>query len=110
MVGCVQPETSTVTAESTQDVPTMIPMKARIIVKFTGVSTDPSKSAFVKKLSQSAGASLVYLRPISTGAHVFSVEGLSTPEQLADVIKRLEQRSDVLYVEQDRILRHQLSQ
>ncbi len=81
---------------------------ARIIVKFTEATSDPSGSDFIKKLSKDLKVSLHYLRPmLSGGAHVFIVEGLSDSNRLVDVIKRLSERSDVIYAEYDGVMHYQ---
>ena len=62
----------------------------------------------VQALSREAGVTLVYLRPIANGeAHVLEVQGVSNTEQLKAVMAKLSARNDVIYVEQDRRLRHQ---
>ena len=73
---------------------------AQIIVKFASAVQEPAGPAFVESLSQSAGAKLDYLRPISGDAHVFKVEG--DAEAAANNLSR---RSDVIYAEPDRRLR-----
>jgi hypothetical protein len=78
-----------------------------VIVKFRDATIDPMRADFVEHLSHDAGVPLVYLRPISGGAHVFGVEGVSDPGQLAEVMRRLAERGDVAYVEENRPWRHQ---
>lgn len=80
---------------------------AQIIIKFRNNVSDPSKPAFVQELSRYAQVSLFYIRPMSGGAHVFGVENISDTAQLTKVIQLLFQRQDVLYVQNDRMLRHQ---
>jgi hypothetical protein len=80
---------------------------AQIIIKFTEGISDPSKQDFVEGLSQELGIPVTYVRPMSGGAHVFRVEEPSDEEQLSQALKRLNDRKDVLYAEQDRIMRHQ---
>ena len=79
----------------------------QLIIKFMDAVADPSRPEFVKTLSQDAGVGLVYLRPVSGGAHVFRVESGAPPPVLAEAIKRLAARRDIVYVEPDRLLRHQ---
>ena len=80
---------------------------AHIIIKFRDDAIDPSRTDFVQGLAHDANAALVYVRPMSGGAHVFRVVNVSDTTQLTEVIQRLSKRPDVLYVEQDRIMRHQ---
>ena len=95
-------------SNNTQPKPTKQLLKsAQIIIKFHNHSLDPSRNNFVQGLSRDAKATLVYIRSMSGGAHVFRVENISDAAQLAEVIKRLSNRRDVLYVEQDTIMYHQ---
>ncbi|GMQ89996.1 MAG: hypothetical protein BMS9Abin10_0336 [Gammaproteobacteria bacterium] len=107
--GCARPGGEAIAAGQQEEAAAGKPpaRSLRIIVKFNPVVTDPSAPAYVAALSRDAGATLVYLRPMSGGAHVFVVEGISSADDLTAVIKRLGQRSDVIYVEADRIMRHQ---
>lgn len=79
----------------------------QIIIKFGDTTIDPTDPDFVQSLSREAAKPLTYVRPMSGGAHVYRVEGLSGPDELAEVVSRLSERTDVIYVEQDRILQHQ---
>ncbi|MFQ5995067.1 MAG: hypothetical protein ACE5K1_08215 [Acidiferrobacterales bacterium] len=83
------------------------PIRAQLIIKFTETQTDVSSPAVLISLSGDAGASLVYVRAMATGAHVFVVEGVSSQDELNHVIRRLAMRKDVVYVERDRRIRHQ---
>lgn len=80
---------------------------AQIIIKFRDNTLDPSRPDFIEKLSHDARAKLVYVRPMSGGAHVFRVGDSAESEQLNEVIQRLSKRPDILYVEHDAIMRHQ---
>jgi hypothetical protein len=82
-------------------------MTAQLIIKFRNNDFDPSQADFVNDLSRTANAALVYVRPMSGGAHVFRVENISNTAQLTEVIQRLSTRPDVLYAEQDSIMQHQ---
>ncbi len=81
--------------------------RAQLIVKFRPAVAEPSAEAFVQTLSEDAGVRLVYVRAMSGGAHVFAVEGAVSRTQFDQIIRRLEARPDIVYVEEDRILRHQ---
>ena len=105
-LGCVPADTQTLTTESTPEASTMVPMKARLIIKFTEGAYE-SSPAFLGKLSEDAGTALTYLRPMSVGGHVFECRNVYSSDELAEVIQRLTKRKDVVYVEQDRILQHQ---
>ena len=87
--------------------PKQLLMSAQLIIKFRNSALDPSRDDFLQGLSRDAKAVLVYIRPMSGGAHVFHVENISDANELAEVIKRLSNRQDVLYVEQDTIMKRQ---
>ena len=80
---------------------------AQLIITFTEAVADPARPDFVEQLSHDAGVRLMYRRPMSGGAHVFRVEGSLTPAELAEVMRRVASRRDVVHVEPDRLLRHQ---
>jgi hypothetical protein len=82
----------------------------QLIIKFRNVNFDPSQGDYLQILSRDIGATLVYLRPMSGGAHVFRVMDITGNEQLTAVIRRLAERADILYVEQDSIMLHQQMQ
>ena len=105
-LGCVPADSQTLTTESTPKASTIAPMKARLIIKFTEGAYE-SSPAFLGKLSKDAGTALTYLRPMSVGGHVFECREIYSPEELKKVVERLTRRKDVIYVEEDRLLRHQ---
>jgi hypothetical protein len=75
---------------------------AQLIIKFRRSSNvTPAQADVLAALSQDAGATLVYVRPMSGDAHVLRVEGLADPQGLARVLERLSGRADVEYVEED---------
>lgn len=81
--------------------------RAQLIVKFRPAVAEPSAEAFVQTLSEDAGVKLVYVRPMNGDTHVFAIQGGIDRGQLDAVIRRLQGRPDVVYAEQNRILRHQ---
>lgn len=80
---------------------------ARLIIEFRDANLDPSRADVVQSLARDAGATLVYVRPLSGRAHVFQVRDINSDAQLAEIIQRLSKRADVKYVEQDRVMHHQ---
>jgi hypothetical protein len=108
--GCSQPEATAVVAEASAPASSTLSDKTRIIVKFVQGVTQPSSEKFVRGLSEDAGVKLAYGRAMGgDNVHVFLLEGVSSMKQLQEVISRLSTRRDVIYVEQDRRLRHQRS-
>lgn len=80
---------------------------AQLIIKFRQADFDSSRIAYVQELSRDAQTQIIYLRPMSGGAHVFRIMDISDNAQLTAVIQRLSKRPEILYVEQDRIMQHQ---
>ncbi len=103
-LGCAPAETQNIAAEPTAESATSMPMNSRLIIKFADVAYEASP-AFVSKLSKDAGTALTYLRPTSV-----ECRGIYSPEELKKVVERLTRRKDVIYVEEDRMMRHQAPQ
>jgi hypothetical protein len=80
-------------------------MTAQLIIKFKDSKIDPTQVDFLKQLSRDANATLHYLRPMSGGAHVFSVGNIR--DSVSALIQRLSARPDILYAEPDNIIHHQ---
>ena len=78
------------------------PTSEGIIIKFAPAVTDPSAPIFVNQLARDAGVALVYVRPMSGGAHVFELQNIRSPAMLDDAIKRLSKNAEIIYVEPDR--------
>jgi hypothetical protein len=96
------------TANDIQQQPSMEELRtAQIIIKFRNDVRDPSQHDFIEGLSRDASAKLVYVRPMSGGAHVFRVDDIADSVQLTEVMQRLSKRPDILYVEQDAIMQFQ---
>ena len=107
IVSCVATSNSTA-GGNIQPQPQAAKLKiAQLIIKFRNADFDPSQGDYLQKLSRDIKATLVYLRPMSGGAHVFSLGNVSDTAQLATIIQQLSKRPDILYVEQDRIMKHQ---
>ena len=83
-------------------------MAVQLIIKFRDSGNGPFRDDLVQELSRDAGAALIYVRPMSGGAHVFRLQKSSDADRLQEVIRRLGKRADVEYVEEDRIMRHQM--
>ncbi|MFQ5935497.1 MAG: hypothetical protein ACE5LB_03710 [Acidiferrobacterales bacterium] len=107
IMGCAPPLSDAVAVDPTSGIAGTPVSTVRIIAKFARTQAVPPSERFVQELSKDAGARLIFLRSTAGDALVFSVEGVSSGEQLQDVMQRLAARPDVVYVEQDRILRHQ---
>jgi hypothetical protein len=107
IVSCSTTSTSTA-GNNVQPQPQTAKQKmVQLIIKFRKTDFDPSRIAFVQELSREAQTPMIYLRPMSGGAHVFRIIDISDNVQLTTVIQRLSKRPDILYVEQDRMMQHQ---
>ena len=90
-----------------QDSPQKI---AQLIIKFRKTDFDPVQNNFVQKLSHEARTTIIYVRPMSGGAHVFRVMNIADDAQLKAVIQKLSEMPEILYVEQDIIMQHYQAQ
>lgn len=82
------------------------PVTIQIIIKFRVDSLDPSPPAFIEQLSRDAAATLVYWRPMSGGAHVFGLKDIGDAVRIKEIIRRLKERPDILYVEKNALMQH----
>lgn len=98
LCGCVSTSVTT-QAESSS----MLPM-SQMIVKFKDPAVDPTKPSYLQELSQAIGATLVYVRPMSGGAHILRMEAGANAESFRRVVESLAKRSDVEYAEPDQLL------
>ena len=78
------------------------PTSERIIIKFAPSVSDTSAPILVNQLAHNAGVTLVYVRPMSGGAHVFELQNIRSPSMLDDAIKNLSKNAEIIYVEPDR--------
>jgi hypothetical protein len=107
IISCVATSNSTA-GGNIQPQPQATKLKmAQLIIKFRKADFDPSQGDYLQKLSLKIKTTLVYVRPMSAGAHVFRVVDISDNAQLTTVIQHLSARPEILYVEQDRIMQHQ---
>ena len=75
---------------------------SQLIIKFRDPALDPSRETYLKELARDTGVVLVYVRPMSGGAHVLRVEGPVDAETLRQIVRRLADRAEVEYAEPDR--------
>lgn len=75
----------------------------QIIVKFKKSVSHPADPDYLKHLSSQAGALLEYLHPMSGEAHVLKVIHSGNRQSLQDVLKKLNDFSDVEYAEEDQL-------
>ena len=78
----------------------------QVIIKFRDPALDPSRQEYLRELAHDTGVKLVYVRPMSGGAHVLRIEGVVDAEQFQRVVNGLATRPEVEYAEPDRLLHH----
>ena len=102
--GCVSVDSPA--AEPTQGAaPLSIKTQSQIIVKFRDPTLDPAQPGYLKKLVRDTGVTLVYVRPMSGGAHVLRVEGAVNTDHFLRILDGLAKRPGVEYAEADRLMR-----
>jgi len=70
----------------------------QLIILFRA-GTMPADPSYLAALSEDVGTPLAYVRPLSGGAHL--LRALVPPESVNDVVRRLQNRPDVLDVQPD---------
>ena len=75
---------------------------SQLIIKLRDPALDPARETYLKELARDTGVVLVYVRPMSGGAHVLRVEGPVDAETLRRIVRRLAERAEVEYAEPDR--------
>ena len=92
-----------VVAEPTQHAaPAPSKLWTQVIVKFSDPALDPTRPEYLKDLARNTGAVLVYIRPMSGGAHVLQVEGVVDAGHFQRIVDELSKRPGVEYAEADR--------
>ena len=77
---------------------------SQVIVKFKDPAVDPARHGYLQELSREIGATLVYVRAMSGGAHVLRVEDSGNTDSFRRIVEGLSKRSDVEYAEPDQVL------
>ena len=77
----------------------------RVIVKFRDPAFDPTVGPYLAELSGEFNVTLVYVRPMSGGAHVLQVADANRHIDIDRVIEMMRKRDEVLYAERDRLMR-----
>jgi hypothetical protein len=94
-------------AESVQRAdPSRIKQMTQVIIKFRDPTLDPARQGYLKELTRDTGVTLVYVRPMSGGAHVLRIEGVVDADHFLRVVEGLAKRPEVEYAEPDRRMHH----
>lgn len=111
--GCIQEVPTTAGNDRPAATPTTPPVgyhrPRQLIIKFRQPDLDPSREEVLTSLSRDAGVRLLYVRPMSGGAHVLRLEQPMDQKGVEAIIDRLSRRLDVEYVEIDVPMFHQPS-
>lgn len=74
----------------------------QVIVKLNNPNVHPEQQEYLKGLARDIGATFIYVRPMSSGAHVLRIEGTVDAAQFRGIVKQLAKRPEVEYAEADR--------
>lgn len=81
------------------------PGAGQLMIKFSD-GIDPQAPGYLTSLSAQTGHTLIYVRPLSGGAHVLRVEQPLSEGQWQALLQKLTRQPDVVYAERDRTVRH----
>lgn len=84
--------------------PSRIQKMSQVIIKFKDPTINPARQSYLQQLSREIGATLVYVRPMSGGGHVFRIEDNGDLDSFRRVVGDLSKRSEIEYAEPDRHL------
>lgn len=77
----------------------------QVIIKFKPEVSNPADPAFLQKLSADIGVPLIYVRPMSGGAHVLRFGEKLDRAQVDAALQALNREPSIVYAEEDRIVR-----
>jgi len=98
---CATAAPMTTTNDST---PTAQP--ARIIVKVRDARLLDATYNDLRRQAEQAGAALMYIRTLYENVHLYAIGGAG-PDTFAQLLQQFGAHPNVVYVEPDRIMRHQ---
>jgi len=103
--GCASADTPAAGAPTQRAAPSTSQQQTQVIVKFNDPTLDPARQDYLKELARGTGVTLVYIRPMSGGAHVLKVEGAVDAGHFQRIVDGLAKRPGVEYAESDRRMR-----
>lgn len=77
----------------------------QVIIRFKPEVSNPADPAFLQKLSADIGVPLIYVRPMSGGAHVLKFGEKLDRAQVDAALQALNREPSIVYAEEDRIVR-----
>lgn len=100
--GCASAGTPAVGAPTQHAAPSTSQQQTQVIVKFKDPTLDPNRQDYLRELAHGTGVALVYIRPMSGGAHVLQVDGAVDAGHFQRIVDELSKRPGVEYAEADR--------
>lgn len=91
---------------TTNDTPVTPAQPARIIVKLRDARLLDATYNELRRQAEQAGAALSYVRALHDNVHLYAIGGAG-PDAVARLVQRFGAHPNVVYVEPDRIMRHQ---
>ena len=79
---------------------------ARLIIQFSPMLSQQQAIEKLTRMGLQYHSKFVFVRAMSGGAYVFIAKGVANETQLAKMLAVIAQRQDVVYIEQDKMLRH----
>jgi len=80
--------------------------KQQLMIKFTAPLSESQVKQKLLAMSAAYQVSFRLLRPMSGGAYVITVQGAGDTQQLSRLLALIDKRPDIIYIEQDRMMRH----
>jgi hypothetical protein len=84
----------------------VIGQKQQLMIKFTAPLSESQVKQKLLAMSAAYQVSFRLLRPMSGGAYVITVQGAGDTQQLSRLLAQIDKRPDIIYIEQDRMMRH----
>jgi len=84
----------------------VIGQKQQLMIKFTAPLSESQVKQKLLAMSAAYQVSFRLLRPMSGGAYVITVQGADDTQQLSRLLAQIDKRPDIIYIEQDRMMRH----
>ncbi|MDQ6969384.1 MAG: hypothetical protein Q9M16_02610 [Mariprofundus sp.] len=89
-----------------QAAPGMIGKDMRLMIKFNDGLSEPQVKHKLADMSKQYHVSFRLIRAMSGEAYVIVLKGVSDAHALDRLLNRIDQRPDIIYIEQDRRMQH----
>ena len=91
---------------TTDDSPATTAQTARIVVKVRDARSLDATYNDLQQQARQAGATVTYVRTLYDNVHLYAIGGVG-PDSIARLLQQFGAHPNVVYVEPDRIMRHQ---